>query len=808
MPAKRFRWLGIEESTRAEQQLRAAARQQEAVAHLGQQALAGATRADLFQTAAVLVARGLDVEFSDILEFRPEHRSLLVRAGTGWRDGCVGSTIVSADSASLSGYALHSAGPVVLDDLAVERRFTAPPHLEAHDIVSGVCVVVQGRERPWGILGAYSARPREFSGPDILFVQALAHVLATALERARVEDVLRKSEEHFRSLTENASDIVTILGDDGILRYVSPSVERLLGYRGNELLGRNAFEFMHPDDLAPVMEALADAIQRPGTPQTATFRFKHADGSWRILESIGQAKLDQPDAYSVIVNSRDVTERVRQEEVLHASKQRLRTVVAGAPVIFFSLDPRGVFTLAEGKGLQSLGVRPRMLLGRSFFDLLGDVPQAVNDVRRALAGESVTARVELFGFEFEAQYSPVRKKDGSIAGVVGVATDITERRRAEEALRRADAAGRMLVQQAPFGIFRAAPEGTLLSVNPALVEMLGYASERDLLDQHLDKDLFRDPAERARYITHLNEAPGAAETQAVWRRSDGTPITVRLYGRAVRRDDGRVECHEIFAEDVSQRRELEEQLRQSQKMEAIGQLTGGIAHDFNNLLTIILANAELLSRGPDEESLSDIVSAAVSGRLMVNQLLGFARRSTLALEPVHLGQLVNDLAVVLRRVLPADIELLVFADEDLPEVAADGHAVEQIVLNLVNNARDAMPHGGVLRLETSCSWISDAQRGVLGPNAATEYVCLAVDDTGAGMDEATRRRAFEPFFTTKPIGKGTGLGLATVYGLVKQHGGFVQIDSASGAGTRLRVYFPVADEAGVGSVSRAGRRRR
>ena len=160
-----------------------------------------------------------------------------------------------------------------------------------------------------------------------------------------------------------------------------------------------------------------------------------------------------------------------------------------------------------------------------------------------------------------------------------------------------------------------------------------------------------------------------------------------------------------------------------------------------------------------------------------------------------LGHLLNDLAEVLRRVLPADIELLVFADEDLPEVSADGHAIEQILLNLVNNARDAMPTGGVLRLETSCTWISDGQREVLGPGSTSEYVCLAVDDTGMGMDEATRQRAFEPFFTTKPVGKGTGLGLATVYGLVKQHGGFVQIDSAAGAGTRLRIYFPVAEEA-------------
>jgi len=681
-----------------------------------------------------------------------------------------------------------------VEDVAAETRFSIPPHLEEHGIVTGLCVVVQGRERPWGVLGAYSAQHREFSGPDVLFVQALAHVLATAVERARVEEALRKSEEHFRSLTENASDIVTILGDDGIIRYTSPSVERLLGYHTSELLGRNAFEFMHPDDLSPVMEALSDAIERPGTPHKAEFRFKHVDGSWRVLESIGQAKLDQPNAYSVIVNSRDVTERARQEEVVRTSKRRLRTVVAGAPVILFALDPKGVFTLVEGKGLHSLGVRPGMLLGRSFFELLGDVPQALTDVRRALGGESFTTMIELFGFEFEAQYSPVRERNGTISGVVGVATDITERRRAEEALRRADAASRQLVQQAPFGIFRATPDGTFLSVNPALALMLGYDSEAELANAHLDRQIFVDSTARARYVVQLNDSPGAVETQATWRRKDGETITVRLYGLSVRRDDGRVECHEVFAEDVSQRRGLEEQLRQAQKMEAIGQLTGGIAHDFNNLLTIILANAELLARGPDEVSLRDIVSAAVSGRVMVNQLLGFARRSTLALEPVHLGQVVNDLAAVLRRVLPADIEMLVFADEDLPEVAADAHAIEQILLNLVNNARDAMPDGGVLRLETSCTWVSDAQRDILGPGAASEYVCLAVDDTGAGMDEATRQRAFEPFFTTKPVGKGTGLGLATVYGLVKQHGGFVQIDSATGAGTRLRIYFPVVEE--------------
>ncbi|MGH7529539.1 MAG: PAS domain S-box protein [Gemmatimonadales bacterium] len=794
MRPKRFQWLSLDDSQRAEQQLRAAARQQEAVARLGQHALAGAPLPDLLQTAVGLVARGLEVEFSEYLEFKPEHRSFLLRAGEGWADGVVARTLVPAEPASrLMAYVLTAPGPVVMDDLAVETRFTAPRHLLDHGIVSGLCLVVQGRDRPAGVLGAYSVERRDFSGPDVLFLQALAHVLATALERGRVEEALRRSEEHYRSLTENASDIVTILGDNGIIRYTSQSVERLLGYKTSDLLERNAFEFIHPDDLEPVMNALANAIERPGTPQTAQFRFKHVDGSWRVLESIGQARVDGPNAYSVVVNSRDVTDRVQQEELLRTSKQRLRTVVAGAPVILFALDPAGRFTLVEGKALHTLGVRPRSLVGRSFFELLGDVPQAVADVRRALAGESFTSRVEIFGLEFEAQYSPTRDRSGKLTGVVGVATDITERRRAEEALRRADEAARTLVQHAPFGIYKATPEGAFLTVNPALVEILGYGSEAELLAAQLDRDIYEDPEARPRYVRQLDEARGAAETQAVWHCQDGRRITVRLYGRTVRHEDGRIECHEVFAEDVTQRRGLEEQLRQSQKMEAIGQLTGGIAHDFNNLLTIILANAELLEKSPDVASLRDIISAAVSGRLMVNQLLGFARRSSLTLESVHLGQVVTELSSVLRRVLPANIELLVLADDDLPETSVDAHAVEQILLNLVNNARDAMPDGGVLRLETSCTWISDEQRQVLGPGAAHEYVCLAVDDTGTGMDEATRQRAFEPFFTTKAVGKGTGLGLATVYGLVKQHGGFINIDSAPSAGTRLRVYFPVAE---------------
>ncbi|HEX9705302.1 MAG TPA: PAS domain S-box protein [Gemmatimonadales bacterium] len=778
--------------------LRTAARQQEAVAHLGQQALAGALIPSLLDTAIGLVARGLEVEFSEIFEFQPERRHLVLRAATGWRDGRVGRAAISADVGTLGGYVLSAPGPVVVEDAARETRFEVPSLLREHGVASGISVVISGKERPFGVLSAHATRPREFTTPEVLFVQAVAHVLATSIDRALAQEAVRRSEEHFRSLIENSSDIVTIITDDGIFRYLSPSVERLLGYRASDLLGLTAFEFMHPDDLADVLEAIQLAIERPGTTQAARFRFRHKDGQWRVLESVGQARRDGPNAYSIVVNSRDITERERQEQALRASKERLRTVVAGAPVILFALDDKGVFTFAEGKGLDVLGVRPGQLAGSSIFQLFQDVPQAVAEIRRALRGESFTSTLEVFGLEFEASYSPLRNRSGEVVGVIGVATDITERRRAEQALARSDEANRLLVRQAPYGIFRASPEGQFVAANPVLVEMLGYDAEPQLLEGTLATDVYVDARERTEYLARLGEETRAVSTEVTWRRRDAERIRVRLYGRAVRHSDGRIDCFEVFAEDVSERRALEDQLRQSQKMEALGQLTGGIAHDFNNLLTVILANAELLQKGLPADShgqqdVRDIVSAAVSGRIMVNQLLGFSRRSALNLETVHVGHAVTGLADVLRRVLPADIEMVVLADGDLPDVQADLHAVEQILFNLVNNARDAMPEGGVLRMETSCTWLNEEQRGLLGPAAQHEYVCLAVDDTGMGMDEATRQRVFEPFFTTKPAGKGTGLGMATVYGLVRQHGGFVQVDSAVGMGTRVRVYFPVAE---------------
>src|SRR5438874_1080974 len=447
------------------------------------------------------------------------------------------------------------------------------------------------------IAGAVAIAAREFTIHDTHFLQAVANVLATAINRAHSEEALRRSEEHFRSLIENASDIVTIVGENGVFRYASPSVERVLGYAPGELLERNAFDYVHREDIPVVAEALAGAIRAPGVPQAAQFRFRAQDGSWRVLEAVGQARVGPGGAAQLIVNARDVTERRRQERALRENKERPRTVVGGAPLVLFALDRDGVFTMVEGRGLDAVGVRPALLVGRSAFELFADLPHALADVRRALTGEVFSSTVEVFGVVFEAWYSPIRDADGSVAGGSGVGTDITERRRAEEALRHSEESHRALVQHASYAIYRSTPDGRFLTVNPALVAMLGYESAEQLRGVDLATDVYADRGERARILARFERSGGAMEgVEVTWKRRNGQVILVRLAGRAVRRADGTIECFETIAEDVTERRALEEQLRQSQKLEAIGQLTGGIAHDLNNLLTIILANAQLLAK--------------------------------------------------------------------------------------------------------------------------------------------------------------------------------------------------------------------
>jgi PAS domain S-box-containing protein len=397
----------------------------------------------------------------------------------------------------------------------------------------------------------------------------------------------------------------------------------------------------------------------------------------------------------------------------------------------------------------------------------------------------------------EVHETPVTRH-GKTVEIVGSLTDVTLRKEAEATLRRSEESYRHLVESATHGIYRSTPGGRFLAVNPALVQMLGYGSTEELMAVDLN-EVYAAPEEREALVTAYRDASRILGVEVKWKRRDGRLLTVRLSGSPIRDEAGRLDCFEMLAEDVTEQRALEQQLRQAQKMEAIGQLTGGIAHDFNNELSVIILNAQLVADALARdgvvraEDVRDIEDAAKRAATMTKQLLGFSRRADLTLAPTDLAQLATRLSGALRRLVPESIEVRILADEPVAAVRADAGAVEQMLLNLITNARDAMPQGGLLELavhplETPLPAPFEARA------AGGRCVCISVRDTGIGMDEATRSRIFEPFFTTKPVGVGTGLGLAMVYGLVRQHDGFVDVTSAPGAGTTVRLVFPATTE--------------
>ncbi|HWP38847.1 MAG TPA: ATP-binding protein [Gemmatimonadales bacterium] len=370
-------------------------------------------------------------------------------------------------------------------------------------------------------------------------------------------------------------------------------------------------------------------------------------------------------------------------------------------------------------------------------------------------------------------------------------TDITTGPNDGQALLRLQAA----VEAMQIGVTITDTQGKIVYVNPADAAMHGYTVS-ELIGR--SANIFAPVVRRSRLSGEQLRDLGRWVRESVNVRRDGTTFAVRLLSDVIRDREGEPIGIVTICEDITERRALEEQLRHAQKMEALGQLTGGIAHDFNNLLTVVLTHLDLLLDGVPasaqemRDDIAEIRRAAQRGSALVRKLLAFSRKERIAPVPLDLAAFVTEAHDVLRRVLPESIAIEVRSEAGLPLARADANAVQQMLLNLVTNARDAMPAGGKLTIETCRFELTERFRAEHGWGTPASYVALVVSDTGVGMNEATLQRLFEPFFTTKEPGKGTGLGMAMVYGLVKQHDGFVHVTSAEGQGTTVRLLFPLA----------------
>jgi PAS domain S-box-containing protein len=655
-------------------------------------------------------------------------------------------------------------------------------------------------------------------------------------DRLEAELELRRSEERYRRLFERSLAGV-FTSQCGRLIDCNDSFAHIFGYESRE-------QMLAAGDFNPYYSAQqrADYIAKLKRERALTnleFRLRRRDGSevW-VLENV---MLEEGGDEAILGTLIDITERKRSErlqsalysisdcvnsvvdlEQLYPALHKIVGDLMYAKNLYIALlDDSGErlhfayfvdennrapasrrlgkglteYVLRSGKPLLAESQKIRELekqgeieaIGRNCVDWLG-VP-----LRH---GTKVFGVIALQSYDTEIRHT---EYDRDILTYVSQHISVAlVRKQQEEALRASEARHRSLVESAVYGMYRSSLDGKFLDVNPALVKMLGYASAEELMAVDMARDIYLDSEQRAAVINAYRESGCLESCELRWKRKDGRSITVRLSGNVFKNEHGETLGFEMIAEDVSERRALEEQLRQSQKMEAVGRLAGGIAHDFNNLLTVMKGYSELMldeldSADPLRTEVDEIKKAADRAAALTRQLLAFSRQQVLAPKILDLNAVVGNMDKLLRRLLGEDIDLFTVLEPGLARVKADPGQVEQVIMNLAVNARDAMPNGGKLTIETGNVDLDDNYIRDHVSVKSGSYVMVAVTDTGTGMTDKVKSRIFEPFFTTKEIGKGTGLGLSTVYGIIKQSGGYIWVYSELGIGSTFKVYLPAVD---------------
>jgi hypothetical protein len=627
-------------------------------------------------------------------------------------------------------------------------------------------------------------------------------------EHRRAEANLRETNQTLRALIQGSPLAIVSLDAQRRVTMWNPAAERLFGWQEDEVVGRPLP--IVPDDRRPEFgEVFEQAMQGVRTTGLETTR-RRRDGT-RIDAVLSTAPLH--DGAGRIVGAMgifaDITERKAAENALRRSEQRYRDLVESARDVIFTISPEGVIT-SLNPVFETLTGWPRAAwVGKDFGPLLHpeDLPAGLDRVRSVIGGAApppFEIRVQRQGgghLTVELTATP-QVQEGRVVGVLGVARDVTERKKSEEALRESEERFRQLTGTIKEVFWMTDPDkNEIIYVSPAYEEIWGRTC-RGLSENPRGWMEAIHPEDRDRVLRAALSRQATGEYDEEYRiiRPDGSVRWIRDRAYPVRHPAGRVYRIAGIAEDVTESKKLSEQLRQSQKMEAVGQLAGGVAHDFNNLLTIIIGYSDmLLGRDLDDRQrreISGIRSAAERAARLTRQLLAFSRQQMLQARVLDLNEIVREMEKMLRRLIGEDVELVTACAPSLRKVKADPGQVEQVLMNLVVNARDAMPDGGTLIIETQNAELDDEFCRRHAGARPGRYVMLAVGDSGRGMSAEVKRHIFEPFFTTKEKGKGTGLGLSTVYGIVKQSEGYISVYSEEGKGTTFKVYLPRLEEEG------------
>ena len=660
----------------------------------------------------------------------------------------------------------------------------------------------------------------------VTFVDLSAHKQA--------EEALKKSEEKF-SKAFRQSPLALTLTSTKDHRYieVNDTFERLTGWRRDEVIGRTPFDIELWVDPTGRLD-VTNLLLNDGRVRNLETRFRMRDGRIRI--GLATAEMIELNGEPCMLGvAADITERKQAEEALRQSEENYRMFIAqssegifrqdfDAPIpIDLPEDELARRILRDSYIAECNDALARMYGFDSGRDLTGkrltDMLLASDPRNLQLTRDFVRSGFQIFdreSHEVDSQGNPKVflnsmtgiVEDGRLQRAWGIQRDITQwasldvaRKKTEEALRNAELKYRTIFEQAIIGIFQSTPDGQYLNANPTLARMFGYDSPEEFLASvnSRSRQFEVHPESRQEFVRIMQENGTVRNFEVQTYRKDGSVMWLSVNARA-NRDGGVVVSYEGMSEDITDRKLLEKQLLQAQKMEAVGSLAGGIAHDFNNVLGVILGQGELLLQklAPSDDSrrrVEQIRQAGKRGAALTQQLLAFSRQQILRPTILDLNGVVEDFRDMIACLIGEDLQLERFPGPGLGRVSADAGQIEQVLMNLVVNARDAMPRGGKITIRTSNMELDAAfarQHAGIKPGP---YVVLTVSDTGEGMDEVTAMRIFDPFYTTKAVGTGTGLGLSTVYGIVKQSGGHISVESSLGQGTTFSIYLPRVGEA-------------
>jgi len=705
-----------------------------------------------------------------------------------------------------------------------EEREGLRHYLEDH-VLSGRNVF----DRTYRIIRQNDRQERWVHGLGKVFFDDHGHavqmvgIIQDITERKLAESLMRRSEERYRNLVNNARDAIFTIATDGTFTSLNPAVENIAGVPRGEWLGQPFGPMVHPDDL-PLAEEMFRRILSGVQVPVHELRGHPALNRPAVMEMTLAAMQDESGAITGVLGiGRDITERKHAEAALKESQALYHSLVAQLPIGIFRKDQAGRYVLVNAGFCRLKGMAAEHFLGKTPVEVaaseMAKLDAAGLTVKYAAAGWDHHQLIMQTGktIEFDEEYSiaqgrkcfihamkmPVLNPDGKVVGTQGILFDVTERKHAEEQMHLQFSA----LTAAANAIVITDRQGKIEWVNPSFTKLSGYTSQETIGGSPRLLKSGQHPRGFYANLWSTILTGNVWHGELVNKRKDGRLYTEDMTITPVRGTDGLITHFVAIKQDVTGRRQFENRLQQAQKMEAIGTLAGGIAHDFNNILAAMFGYGYLLQQDTEgnpgaQESIAEILKATSRAKDLVQQILTFSRQRESSRQVIRLDTVVKEAMKFLRASLPTNIRIDLNLAPDAPAVLADPTQIYQVTINLATNALHAMEgRAGRLALGLA-AFQPDAEFLQTHPEFhAVAYARLTVTDNGHGMDAKTLARIFEPFFTTKPVGKGTGLGLAVVHGIIQSHQGAITVESQPGEGTTFCLYFPAQAQDAVATES-------